>query len=127
MAMPLLRAGFCNRSRSVLILAFEPVVGDGDDADVHGAAVDGEHGGFDLDAGAVGAECGMRMIGGGRFVSGREHYHLSGMAVDKVNAAREIVAYGPASVGRAVDVPEAAAGLGLTDDDHFAGAKIYDA
>ena len=66
-----------------------------------------------MDAGAVGAEGGVRVVGGGAFVVGGEEDHFVGAPVDQVNVALEIVADGPASVGRAVDVPEAAAGFRL--------------
>src|SRR4051812_32361971 len=108
------------------VFSLQPVFGHRDDADVHCTAVGGQHRGLDLDAGSIGAESRMRMVGSRRLVTGREHDHLASMTVDKINAAREIVADRPASIRRSIDMPEAAAAGRLSGDDHFARPQIYD-
>src|SRR5206468_1726017 len=109
-----------------LILSPKPFLGNRDDADVHCTAVGGQHRGLDLDASAIGAEGRMRMVSSRRLMTGREHYHLASMTVDKINAAREIVADRPASVRRTIDMPQTAAAQRLSGDDHFARSQIYD-
>lgn len=104
----------------------EEFFGDRDDAEVHRAAVGGDFGGLDLDAGAVGAEGRVRVVGGGALVVGGEEDHFVGAPIDQVNITLEIVADGPAPVRRAVDVPEAAAGFCLAGEAHLARAEIHD-
>src|SRR5579872_4523351 len=48
------------------------------------------------------------------------------MPVDQVNTAGEVISYRPSAVGRAADMPEAAAVGCLSRDRHFAGPEVYD-
>src|SRR5688572_18071720 len=68
----------------------------------------------------------MGMIGRGRFVSCAEQYHLTRSAIDEIDTAREIIADRPSSIRRRIDMPQSAAGFGLSGDEDFLRSKIYD-
>ena len=68
----------------------------------------------------------MRVVRRGAFVVGGEEDEFVVLPIDQVDVAVEIVADGPAPVGGAVDVPEAAAGFGLAGETQFTGAEIDD-
>lgn len=59
------------------------MLGQANDADVHGAAVVREHGRLYLNLRAVGLEGGMDVVAGGSLMACREQDALTGVAVDK--------------------------------------------